>query len=226
MNSNPVRVFITGGTGYVGSRLVTSLVQRGHSVKALTRPASAGKLPPGCEPVIGDALHGLSYAGSITPSHTFIHLVGVSRPSPAKAQDFLRIDLASVEAAVAAAIVANIRHFVYVSVAHPAPVMQSYVAARMKAEAIIRSSGMAATFVRPWYILGPGHRWPYALLPMYWMLRLIPGTREGAERLGLVTIGQMIAALVHAVEDPIDGGVRVIGVPAIREAPSRLSPLR
>lgn len=216
-------MFITGGTGYVGSRLITALHQRGHPVKALARPGSVARLPAGCEPVVGDALHGLSYAGSIAPAHTFVHLVGVSHPSPAKAQEFLSVDLASVDAAVAAAMVADIRHFVYVSVAQPAPVMKAYVAARRKAEEIIRASGLAATFVRPWYVLGPGHRWPYALVPLYWVLRMNPGTREGAKRLGLVTIREMVSALVHAVEDPVDG-VRVIDVPAIREARARLSP--
>ena len=219
----PGLVFITGGTGYVGSRLIATLVDRGHSVRALVRPASAARLPARCEAVMGDALHGLSYAGSIAPSVTFIHLVGVSHPSPAKAQEFLRVDLASVDAAVAAAMVANIRHFIYLSVAHPAPVMRAYIAARIRGEDIIRSSGMGATILRPWYILGPGHQWPRALSPLYWILRKIPATRSSAERLGLVTINQMVAALVHAVEDPVDG-VRVIDVPAIRAAAARLSP--
>lgn len=216
-------MFITGATGYVGSRLAAALVERGHPVKALVRPPSLSRLPAGCEPIVGDALHGLSYAGSIAHSHTFIHLVGVSHPGPAKAQDFLKVDLASVDAAVAAALVSDIRHFIYVSVAHPAPVMKAYVAARQKAEEIIRGSGIPATIVRPWYVLGPGHRWPYLLLPAYSLLRWIPATRESARRLGMVTLGQMVAALVHAVEDPVDGGVRIIDVPAIRQSGSRLS---
>jgi hypothetical protein len=74
---------------------------------------------------------------------------------------------------------------------------------------------MAATIVRPWYVLGPGHRWPYALLPIYAALERIPATREAAARLGLVKLPQMVAALVHAVEHPPDG-VRVLDVPAIR----------
>ena len=39
-------VFITGGTGYLGSRLIPRLVARGHAVRALVRPGSEGKLPP------------------------------------------------------------------------------------------------------------------------------------------------------------------------------------
>lgn len=217
MESSPHNVFIAGGTGYIGTRLITALLQRGHQVRALARQGSEHKLPAGAQPVIGDALHGMSYATQVPPSDTFVHLVGVSHPSPAKARDFLRVDLASVQAAVPSAVVAGIRHFVYVSVAHPAPIMRAFVAARMRAEEIIRNSGLGATILRPWYVLGPEHRWPYALVPLYWGLKLIPATRESATRLGLVTWRQMVAALVHAVEAP-SAGIRVMEVPEIRTA--------
>lgn len=55
-------------------------------------------------------------------------------------------------------------------------------------------------------------------MPAYALLRAIPATREGARRLGLVTLGQMVAALVRAVEQSPPSGVRVVGVPAIRRA--------
>ncbi len=41
------------------------------------------------------------------------------------------------------------------------------------------------------------------------------GTRETARRLGLVTLAQMVDALVWAVEHPPEG-VRIVDVPAIR----------
>ena len=200
----------------MGSRLAALLRSRGHQVRALVRPGSEHKLPPGCEAVVGDALHGLSYATRIAPADTFVHLVGVSHPSPAKAQEFLRVDLASVAAAVPAAITAGVAHFVYVSVAHPAPTMQAYIAARTRGEAIIRESGLSATLLRPWYVLGPSHRWPVLLLPLYWLGELLPPTRAGARRLGLVTLRQMLNALVHAVEEPV-AGLRIIDVPHIRQ---------
>jgi hypothetical protein len=64
-------------------------------------------------------------------------------------------------------------------------------------------------------VLGPGHRWPYALIPMYWLMELLPFTREGARRLGLVTLAQMVRSLVTSVENP-SHGVRVLEVPQIR----------
>jgi uncharacterized protein YbjT (DUF2867 family) len=208
-------VFLTGGTGYLGRRLAHRLVQRGHRVRALVRAGSEEKLPPGVEPIIGDALHGLSYAARVRPADTFVHLVGVPAPSPAKAQEFLRVDLASAAAAVPAAVTAGIRHFVYVSVAQPAPVMRAYVAARARAEELIRESGLAATILRPWYVLGPGHWWPVLLLPGYWLASLLPGPRATARRLGLVRLEQMIGALLFAVERPTDS-LRVLEVPQIR----------
>ena len=59
--------------------------------------------------------------------------------------------------------------------------------------------------VPPWYVLGPGHRWPLALIPFYRLLETVPGKRESALRLGLVTIQEMVAALAWAVENPPAG---------------------
>ena len=112
-------------------------------------------------------------------------------------------------------------HFIYVSVAHPAPVMREYIAARTEAEDAIRNSGLNATILRPWYVLGPGRRWPLLLLPAYWILGALPCTRESAHRLGLVTLPQMVAALAGAVERPASG-VRVFEVPQIRSFATRL----
>ena len=103
-----------------------------------------------------------------------MQLVGVSHPSPTKAAEFRNIDLASGQSAVDAAKSAGVRHFVYISVAHPAPMMKAYIEVRVQCEALIRQSGMDATILRPWYVLGPGHRWPYSLIPIYKLMELLP----------------------------------------------------
>ena len=80
--------------------------------------------------------------------------------------------------------------------------MKLYIEVREECETIICNSGLNATILRPWYVLGPGHRWPYALLPAYWLMERIPATREAALRLGLVTLPQILNALLAAVERP------------------------
>jgi uncharacterized protein YbjT (DUF2867 family) len=209
-------IFISGGTGYLGGALLPALLARGHRVTALARRGSQDRLPAGCAVVEGNALDAASFADRVAPADTLVHLVGTSHPAPWKAEQFRRVDLVSVEAAVAAARQAGVRHFVYLSVAQPAPAMRAYVDVRAQCERLIAGSGLAATFLRPWYVLGPGHRWPYALVPIYALLERLPSTRDTARRLGMVKLRQMVNALVWAVESPAGEGVRVVDVPAIR----------
>jgi uncharacterized protein YbjT (DUF2867 family) len=215
MDSQSREVFLTGSTGFMGSRLAAELLRRGHRVRALARPGCESKLPAGCEVVQGDALRAETYAAQVGPADTFVHLIGVAHPNPRKAAEFREIDLKSCQEAVRAATEAGIRHFVYLSVARPAPIMQDYQAVRAEGERLIRESGMTATFVRPWYVLGPGRRWPLLLVPMYALARLVPATRDGAERLGLVTVEQMTQTLAWAVENP-PKEIRIVEPPQIR----------
>lgn len=208
-------VFLTGASGFMGRSLASELIRRGHRVRGLVRPGSETRVAPGCEGVSGDALDAFTYSEYIPPADTFVHLVGVSHPDPSKAAQFRSIDLASALEAVKAARSAGVRHFIYVSVAHPAPVMRAYIAARLEAEEAIRASRLDATILRPWYVLGPGRRWPLLLKPFYWLVAAIPSTRDSARRLGLVTLPQMIQTMARAVEQPANG-IRIVEVPDIR----------
>jgi uncharacterized protein YbjT (DUF2867 family) len=210
-------VFVTGGTGYLGLPLMAALTNNGHRVRALVRPGSESKLSTAAQPVVGNVLDASTWAAFVRPADTIIHLVGTPHPSPAKAAEFRRVDLPSVRACAEAAVSAGVSHIIYVSVAHPAPIMEAYIAVRKEGEALVRATGIATTILRPWYVLGPGHRWPYALVPLYALARLVPSRRESARRLGLVSRRDMVAALVRAVEHP-PSPVRIVDVPGILDA--------
>jgi uncharacterized protein YbjT (DUF2867 family) len=208
-------VFVTGATGFMGRVLVRALLARGHMVRALVRAGSEARLPAGCQVVVGDALDPDGYAAAVQEGDVFVHLAGVAHPSPAKAQQFRDIDLAATDAAARVARARGASRLVYVSVASPAPVMRSYVAARMAGEVAVIATGLPASILRPWYVLGPGRRWPLLLAPLYLLARLFPASRATARRLGLLDRGHMLAGLLAAIDARGDG-VSVLDVPALK----------
>jgi len=208
-------VVVIGGTGYLGSRLIPRLIERGHTVTALVRPGARAKAAEGCRIVQVNPLDAASLTPHLHAGDTVVQLVGVPKPAPWKGPQFRAVDLVAARASVDASQAAGVEHFVYVSVAHPAPIMKTYIAVRRECEDLLRACGLRVTILRPWYILGPGHWWPLALQPVYRLMERFPATHDAAVRLGLVTLHEMLTTLVWAIEHPPISH-RVIEVPEIR----------
>lgn len=73
----------------------------------------------------------------------------------------------------------------------------------------------APRFLRPWYVLGPGRRWPLLLSPLYWVLRQLPATRAQALRLGWIPLPAVCAAIAYAIEHP-PAGIAVMETETLR----------
>ena len=219
MASPAHRVAITGATGYVGKALTVALLERAHEVLAIVRPGGRQRAASDARIAEVDVFDVDALSQALEGADTVVHLIGTPHPNPSKALEFQRVDLGSVRVCVPASVRARVGHFVYVSVAQPAPVMEAYIAARAEAERLIAEAKLTATVIRPWYVLGPGHRWPVVLVPFYACAELVPTWRDSARRLGLVTLRQMVNALVRAVEQPpASSAMRVLGVPEIKAA--------
>lgn len=71
-----MRVFVTGATGYIGSAVVSELVEHDHEVVGLTR--NAGKASSlrdmGAEPVVGDLRDVESFRDGLRTAQALIHL--------------------------------------------------------------------------------------------------------------------------------------------------------
>ncbi len=217
--TTPLDILVTGGTGYIGHHLIPLLIARGHRVRVLARRQSLDRVPSGATTVEGDALNTESVACAIQPGDTVIHLVGTPHPRPSKADRFEKVDLLSIRSTVGAARTVGIGHLVYVSVAQPAPTMQDYLWVRMLGETMIREARLTASIIRPWNVLRPGHWWPKLLRPLYKLAGRNPSLQPMVERLGLLTLEQMMTAMAYAVENPPPNGQRrIYDVPAIRRA--------
>jgi nucleoside-diphosphate-sugar epimerase len=210
-------IFITGGSGYIGKRLTKQLLQRGHRVIALVRKGSEHKLSTGIETIIADPFDAKTFQQFIPKEAVFVQLLGVSHPSPKKAKQFHEIDLRSVKASADAAANAGVAHFIYLSVAMtPSKLMQAYQAVRSEGEKYCFDKTFSCSFIRPWYVVGPGHWWPIILLPFYGLAEIVPSWRKQARAKALVTIGQMLNALINVIEnEPLP--LRIIEIKDIRQ---------
>jgi uncharacterized protein YbjT (DUF2867 family) len=211
-------IFITGGTGYIGKRLIKLLLEKNYRVIALVRTGSEKKLPAGSEAIVANPFDASSFAISIPKDAVFVQLLGVPHPSPKKSEQFKQIDLRSVKASADAAAIAGVSKFIYVSVAmSPSKIMAAYQAVRKEGEEYCLNKNLNGIFIRPWYVLGPGHWWPILLLPGYAIAELVPSWRKQARAKALVTINQMLNVLLQAVESP-SGGNAVMEIHDIRRA--------
>src|SRR6187402_3119305 len=89
-----MRVFLTGGTGYVGSAVLESLVRGGHQVDALVRnrEGAARVQARGATPVLGDLLERSSWADAAARTDGAIH--AAAQPGPrAREADAAAIDV-------------------------------------------------------------------------------------------------------------------------------------
>jgi nucleoside-diphosphate-sugar epimerase len=146
---------VTGGTGFVGSRLIDLALERGHSVRALTRRAQDER--DGVEWIGGsledrDALERL-----VEGSDSIIHVAGVINARDAAG--FESGNVRGTLSMLAAATAAGTRRFVHVSsLAAREPKLSKYGASKARAEELVERSGLDWVIVRPPAVYGPGDR--------------------------------------------------------------------
>ena len=150
-----MRLAVTGGTGFVGGRLLTLAADGPHSIKALTRRPQ----PPraGVEWIEGaldhrDALHRL-----VHDADAVIHIAGVVNAPDAPG--FEAGNVAGTLSVLAAATAAGVRRFVHVSsLAGREPKLSLYGASKARGERLVTGSGLDWAVVRPPAVYGPGDR--------------------------------------------------------------------
>lgn len=123
--------------------------------------------------------------------------------------------LVSIREATKAAVYGKAAHFIYLSVSmYPTKIMKDFQQVRAEGEGLLLRTGLKTSFVRPWYVLGPGHWWPVILKPFYFVAKYA-GKREAVEHLSTVTLRQIINTLLYSIDHPA-GQNNVYTVPKIK----------
>ena len=161
-----MKLAVTGGTGFVGGRLLDKALEQGHHLRALARKPRRPR--KGVEWVEGSLEEGGSLERLVEGSDAIIHVAGViSASDPAI---FENGNVRGTLAMLAAATAAGTRRFVHVSsLAAREPGISQYGDSKARSEDLVRRSGLEWSIVRPPAVYGPGDR---ETLELFRMARL------------------------------------------------------
>jgi nucleoside-diphosphate-sugar epimerase len=183
MSDQAPRAFVTGGSGFIGGRLIERLVGDGYSVRALARSerSAAEVKASGGEPVDGDLDDVDALETGARGCDIAFHLAA-ALGTWGKRADFERVNVQGTENVLSACARANVERFVHCSTEavllagdplvdadertrrrpdSPAP----YSATKARAEEAVERAardGLVAVIVRPRFVWGRGDR---TLLP-------------------------------------------------------------
>ena len=154
---------VTGGTGFVGRRLIQLAAERGHEVRALTRRPQEPR--DGVEWIEGSLENREALEGLVTESDAVIHVAGVINAPDAAG--FEAGNVTGTLAMLAAATAAGTRRFVHVSsLAAREPRLSQYGASKARSEELVQGSGLDWIIVRPPAVYGPGDKETLELFKM------------------------------------------------------------
>ena len=150
------RVFVTGGSGFVGSAVLDELTKRHFEVNALVRGRDLPSRPM-VRPIVGDLLDEAAVDRGMKDCQAVIHLVGIIMEKPSKGITFERIHVEGTRRVVDAAARNGIERYVHMSaLGARAQAPSEYHRTKYEAEQYVRASALKWTIIQPSLIHGAG----------------------------------------------------------------------
>lgn len=200
-----MKVFLTGGTGFVGNEVLRQLVAAGHGVRALVRPGSEKKLAvlDNVEVHHGDATDPATLTGALAGCDAVIHLVGIIREFPDRGVTFERLHVEATVNVLAAAQEQGVRRYLHMSSNGTGPAgTTGYHRTKWQAEGAVRGSGLDWTIFRPSLIFGPGGEFVTMLADLIRKTPVVPVIGDGKYRMQPVAVAQVAESFVRALSMP------------------------
>jgi len=152
----PGRVFVTGGSGFVGSAVIDELITRNYSVNALSHQRSLRTEGDALRIVPGDLFDAAALDEGMRGCDAIIHLVGIIMEKRGRGITFQRIHVEGTRHVVDATLRSGIRRYVHMSALGTRPgAVSTYHRTKYAAEEYVRASGLEWTIIRPSLIHGP-----------------------------------------------------------------------
>ena len=219
------RVFVTGGSGFVGSAVIDELLSRGFQVNALVNRRKLDRAD--VQSIQGGLFDDRALDEGMRECDAVIHLVGIIMQRPSTGITFERMHFQGTRRVVDAAKRNGVKRYVHMSALGTRPnAISDYHRTKYQAEEYLRGSSLDWTIFRPSFIHGP--RGEFMQMEAKWARRKAPPFlfmpyfgagalgRAGAGQLQPVYVGDVARAVVDALEKPSTiGEVYPIGGPDV-----------
>ncbi|SKA16484.1 NADH dehydrogenase [Trichlorobacter thiogenes] len=201
-----MKIFIAGGTGFVGGHLTAELLQRGHELVLLAH-GNAGSGNSGISFIKGDVTDPSSYQQSMKGCDAVINLVGIIREFPAKGITFERLHVEATASMVQATQHAGVLRYLQMSaLGTRLDAVSGYHRTKWRGEEIVRGSGLAWTIFRPSLIFGPKDAFVNMLAANLRLAPVMPTMGDGNYRLQPIHGADVARCYAEALEKPETAG--------------------
>jgi uncharacterized protein YbjT (DUF2867 family) len=197
-------ILVTGGTGFIGSRVVHALRAEDRAVRCLARrPDKAGTLKTwGCEVVRGDVTDASSLRHAVEGCDAVVHLVAIIAGSPS---EFQHVMTEGTQHLVAAAKAVGVRRFVLMSalgVSEQTRTLVPYYGAKWEMEQAVGASGLEYVVFRPSFVFGSdGGALPLFIRQVRWS-PVTPVIGSGERLLQPIWVDDVAVFFARAIDLP------------------------
>jgi 2-alkyl-3-oxoalkanoate reductase len=198
-------IAVTGATGFIGTHLLSALLQLGYAVRALTRVPRAASHASNDRLtwITGDLADGDGMDELVAGADSVMHCAGAVRG--ARAADFDAINVFGTRRLVESAARANVDRLLSLSsLAAREPGLSLYASSKRRGENVLSDADIRWTVFRPPAVYGPGDK---ELAPLFGlMLRGVAVTPGHTGRFSLLYVADLVRAMIAWLETPDVGG--------------------
>ena len=194
-----MKILVTGGTGVIGTGLIPQLQAGGHAVRLLSRSADEdAKRWNDIESVSGDVSDAAVLDGAVAGCEAVIHIAGIATEHPPELT-FQKVNVDGTKNVATAAERAGVRRFIFISSLGAEKGKTDYHKSKRAGEAIVESTNLDWTIVRPGAVYGPGDEVISNILKMVRALPAVPVIDDGSQEFQPIwheDLGKALAAIL------------------------------
>ena len=213
--------FVTGGTGFIGRRLVRRLLDDGWTVRAFVLQSERARLPKhtGLKPIVGDITQPESLRGTMDDADAVFHIAALVDSWVRDPHEYVRVNVEGTAYVVDEALRATVPRVVFTSSmsgigvtpgsvmredSPPGRVFGEYEASKAEAERLVakavREKGLPGIILIPSIVIGPGDTRNTGRFLLSYVKGEFPGTFAESSVLPVVDVDDVVQAHIAAYE--------------------------